>query len=149
MPELRITRRNYTDTETTGVVKGTVGPLTVFSALTLERGWHNNEHGVSCVLPGIYFARWYTSPKNGKVVLLLTNVPGRDAVEVHSASFFTDLRGCVAVGYKLAGDINADGSLDLTESRDAMDDLREALGGYAMVKVIIEGDGREVVKQAA
>ncbi len=70
-----------------------------------ELPWRDNQNGISCIPAGTYLCKWITSPKHGKCYQI-TEVPGRDMIEVHSANFMGDiahqwtsqLLGCVALG---------------------------------------------------
>ena len=47
------------------------------------------------------------------------NVKGRSGIRYHSASYYYQLQGCIALGTKLQ-DIDGDGKLDLINSRNAI-----------------------------
>ena len=66
-------------------------------ALTLERPWRNNEHGVSCILPGNYVCKRINSPKFGNTFQVM-NVSGRDMIELHKGTFEHDTHGCIIIG---------------------------------------------------
>lgn len=54
-----------------------------------------------CIPAGTYNWRKFNSPHNGPC-LLLEDVPGRSMIEVHSANFMLQLRGCIAPGREFA-----------------------------------------------
>lgn len=72
---------------------------------SLELPWRDNQHGISCIPPGTYRCAWVQSPKHGECYLV-TDVPGRQAIEIHSANYAGDtakgyvsqLLGCIALG---------------------------------------------------
>ena len=47
---------------------------------------------------GTYRAQIYNSPKFGRKVILLSNVPGFDAIEIHVGNKVSDTNGCILVG---------------------------------------------------
>ena len=53
---------------------------------------------------GTYRARIYDSPKFGRKVILLSNVPGFDAIEIHVGNIVGHTKGCVLVGSSRHGD---------------------------------------------
>jgi len=66
--------------------------------VTLELPWLNNQHNISCIPEGIYTAVRYMSPKRGYEVFELTNVPDRDAIEIHVGNYPKDTDGCILLG---------------------------------------------------
>lgn len=113
---------------TFGNEKETLGSLTVtgptgvlFVCKTLELGDHNNASGVSCILAGKYTCKYTRSNSfslaQGHDVYTyeIVGVPNRAGIRIHSANFFTQLRGCISFGDAFK-DINADGQLDVVHS---------------------------------
>lgn len=47
---------------------------------------------------GVYTLTKYESPKFGREVFLINNVPGHDAVEMHVGNTVKDTAGCILVG---------------------------------------------------
>jgi hypothetical protein len=92
---------------------------------TLELAWKNNNRKVSCIPKGKYKVRKRTSAKYGEHFHIL-NVPNRDMILIHFSNFHSDLLGCIAPGKGLK-DINKDGRLDVTGSRQAMKELLSTL----------------------
>lgn len=83
--------------------KGTLGRILYRNmqiCCTLELPWKGNQHDISCIPEGKYKCISYTSPKNGREVWMLQNVPGRSNIEIHNGSFLTDTEGCIIVGDK-------------------------------------------------
>ena len=106
----------------------TLGRLFVFDGLdiafeccTLELPFKANLRNVSCIPPGEYKTTPRSSEKY-KQHYLVENVMLRDYILIHPANYYTQLRGCIAVGYDFY-DINADGEHDLTHSRRTMKHL--------------------------
>lgn len=75
---------------------------------------------------GRYPVTKYQSPKFGFTVLLLHDVPGREAIEIHAGNFFTDSTGCILPGEKHT-DINKDGYIDVTFSKATLGKLIDLL----------------------
>ena len=100
--------------------QGTFGRLTFDGqrVSTLELPWRDNLPQRSCIPVGRYLCRLVQSPKFGRVYMV-TDVPGRSAVLIHSANvagdvdlgYTTQLHGCIAP-HMLAGVMrNASGVL--------------------------------------
>ena len=47
---------------------------------------------------GQYKASIYLSPRFGREVILLHNVPNRPYIEIHAGNYATDTEGCILVG---------------------------------------------------
>jgi hypothetical protein len=101
---------------------------------TLELAWKNNERQISCIPKGTYKVRKRTSAKYGEHFHIL-NVPNRDMILLHHANFHNQLLGCIAPGKGLS-DINKDGRLDVTSSRQAMKELLAALPNNFELEII-------------
>lgn len=91
---------------------------------TLELDWQNNEKQQSCIPIGTYKVIPRNSKKYGKH-FHVTNVPNRDMILFHAGNYHTHILGCILVGLKHS-DVNKDGYLDVTQSKDAMKILLEA-----------------------
>ena len=92
---------------------------------TGELPWHDNAHGISCILPGTYKCTWFNSPKHGWGYLV-NDVPDRNLCEIHPANFMADksiptkqsqLLGCIALG-KSVGKL--EGQTALLQSKQAI-----------------------------
>lgn len=95
--EWNLTRFARSARWTLGVLKIPDCPL----LFTLELPWKNNEKNVSCIPPGSYDVELTYSSKFVEVLPLLTNVPQRDSIRIHSGNFITDTEGCILVGTQL------------------------------------------------
>lgn len=104
--------------------KQTLGNLLVINAgidaifSTLEPSWQHNKQRLSCIPWGRYTIRKRTSLKFGQH-FHVQDVQGRDWILMHKGNFRDDSTGCILIGHNHA-DINGDGSLDVTRSKDAM-----------------------------
>jgi len=96
-----------------------------FEVRTLELPDKENKRRISCIPCGEYevIKRW--SEKYGDHFHIL-GVPGRDYILIHSANFYSQLLGCVAVGFSHT-DIDGDGYRDVTNSKSALKKLNEHL----------------------
>jgi len=108
----------------------------IFSALSLERGWRNNENRVSCVPLGNYTTVLEYSNRFEMDLWELKNVPNRSECKFHSANYWYQLNGCIALGRTLV-DINNDDYQDVTSSKSTMKDFHKALKGETQVDLII------------
>jgi len=121
--------------------KETLGKITihdnleeVYTCKSLELSWKENKRSISCIPMGIYRAVIRFSVKHGEH-FILKDVEDREYVLIHSANYHYQLRGCISVGKSYA-DINKDGELDVTSSRDTMDDLLEILPDSFYITII-------------
>lgn len=93
----------------------------IFKCNTLELPWKNNEPQISCIPDGIYLCKWTRSNRLSKVsghdvyTYEIMNVPGRAGIRIHSANYFFQLLGCIALGDSLK-DLNMDQQLDVVHS---------------------------------
>jgi len=109
----------------------TLGRMQVFSGLdviyegaTLELPFKANIQNISCIPTGVYRAIPRTSEKHGKHYII-EDVLGRKLILIHPANFYTELRGCIAIGGDFY-DINCDGEFDITNSRRSIRHLLAA-----------------------
>jgi hypothetical protein len=109
----------------------------IFTAVSLERGWRDNASNVSCVPLGQYPCVLEYSPRFKKDLWELKNVPNRSECKFHSANYWFQLNGCIALGSSLA-DINKDGYNDVANSGNTMKKFHEALKGLTKVDLVIK-----------
>ena len=93
----------------------------IYEFCTIERPWKDNLHNISCIPVGEYTAEKYNSPSHG-LCFLLKDVPYRDSIEIHSANFYHQLKGCIAPG-RFHSDIDFDGQMDVVFSKATMNEL--------------------------
>ena len=108
----------------------------LFSGMSLERGWRNNENRISCVPLGTYTSVLEWSNRFKTDLWEIKNVPARSECKFHSANYWYQLNGCIALGRSLA-DINKDGYQDVTSSKSTMKAFHKALEGETKVDLII------------
>lgn len=100
----------------------------LFTSQSLERGWLNNVRNISCIPTGIYKLRLEWSPKFQKDLWEIYDVPNRRECKFHAANFSRQLNGCIALGQDRI-DIDNDGLIDITNSRNTMKKFHKALEG--------------------
>lgn len=105
----------------------TVGVLNYngFRCLTLELPWKGNKSSISCIPPGLYQCAKITSQSLGECISI-HNVVDRSYVRIHSGNYTSQILGCVLVGDSLK-DINRDGILDVTNSKNTLSKLMAVL----------------------
>lgn len=113
----------------------TVGRLQCgdFHCLTLELPWLDNQRNISCIPAGAYTARFYDSPKHGRVILL-DNVPGRSMIEIHAGNYTRQIEGCILVGDSLKY-LDSDDILDVSNSRNTLSKLMMLLPDQFTVEI--------------
>lgn len=107
--------------------QGTFGKLIYedFSCHTLELPWRDNQRNISCIPSGDYKCVIKISPKFGKVYLL-TGVPQRNNVLIHSGNYAGD----VSLGYKT----NVQGCILLGTVRGALQSQLAVLNSRIAVR---------------
>ena len=122
--KILIERTSYGD-------KQTIGKLYLLDNLNqiLEEFWSlelpnkNNKKRVSCIPEGKYSGVKHNSPKHGESIWI-QDVPNRSEILIHKGNYYTDILGCILIGSDLA-DINKDGLLDVTNSKNSVRRLME------------------------
>lgn len=115
----------------------TVGKLEyrTFTCNTLERGYKENKQNISAIPKGEYRCKWTFSPKFMKYTYEVQGVPNRSGIRIHSASFWSDLLGCIALGKGYAN-LNTDGKPDLLNSRATVKSFEDLMGRKEFLLVI-------------
>jgi hypothetical protein len=110
----------------------------LFSCLSLERGWMDNQFRISCLPNGIYPLKFEYSPAFGRKLWEIKNTEPRTECKFHPASFWKDLNGCISLGliYK---PIDNDGYLDLSYSAFAINRFHSVLKQFDEVELKIHG----------
>jgi len=138
-PIVEIYRRHQNTTQTMGTCTILMeNDVPTFASLSLEPGWNNNEVSKSCVPIGIYELVWEHSPKYKRMLWEIKGVPGRSEAKFHPLNYYYDSEGCVGLGVRPI-DMNKDGHLDITSSRDTIEDFHAALKGHTKALLIIKG----------
>jgi hypothetical protein len=132
-----IKRHNQDKNQTTGVCMVFGEDKILFSSMSLERGWRNNEKRVSCIPKGEYKCVLEWSNRFKSDLWEIKGVENRSECKFHSANYWYQLNGCIALGQKLK-DINKDGYRDVTNSRNTMKQFHSALKGHTEATLIVE-----------
>ena len=113
-----LTRLNSDDSQTIGHLNIYNEKKVVVNFSTLELAHKRNERSVSRIPSGRYECVMRSSEKYGNHVHLL-GVPNRTFILIHSGNFHQHTKGCILIGDGLV-DINNDGKLDVTNSKNSM-----------------------------
>ena len=113
----------------------TVGVLTYkdFKCFTLELPWLDNQKNISCIPAGTYAGSLHDSPANGDVIAI-SNVKGRTHIQIHSANYTGQLKGCVAAGDSIKF-LNKDTTPDVTNSVRTLGKLLRVLPDRFTVEI--------------
>ena len=122
--------------QTLGVCSILNGKMPIFSSISLERGWRNNEPKVSCIPEGIYNVVLEHSPAFKKLLWEIKGVDNRTECKFHSANYWLQLNGCIALG-DAVGLLNADKYYDILNSRRTLEKFEKALLGLTECKLIV------------
>ena len=126
-----------TATRRGSTANGTPGRLVTeggFECDTLELPWHNNERGISCILPDTYAASLWFSPHMNRTVVRLEDKHGRADCLIHAGNFagddFTQVHGCTEVGHGYGQIERPDGKMQfgILSSRQALEVLINQIG---------------------
>lgn len=107
----------------------------IISFTSLELPWKDNQQDISCIPKGVYNIITTYSPKYKRNMWLVRDVEGRSGVRIHSANYFYDIEGCIALGAEFK-DLNQDNELDITESRKSVKQAETDLGEAFTLTII-------------
>lgn len=130
MKQVIVTRISDDGKETLGSLSFKQDNGSIFLCKTLELPWKNNASKISCIPAGSYTCVYSKSPhfslkaEHDVFTYEITNVVNRAGI--HSANFFSDLLGCIALG-SVYSDINGDGVLDIIDSRNTIKAFEQQL----------------------
>ncbi len=107
--------------------KQQLGDLTFgnFKCKTMELSWRNNQRNISNIPKGKHLMKWTFSPRFGRFTYEIF-VAGRNGIRIHSASWYSQLNGCIALGTHY-GDLNRDNHADILNSRITVKKFEELL----------------------
>ncbi len=100
---------------------------------TMEKAWHQNKKGISCVPAGLYDLIYRVSPKSGptfylsnpKLSVTLDDERVRTYIQLDAANIQSQLDGCIAVGEDFG---HYKGEQSVTDSEDTKAMLMTMLG---------------------
>lgn len=120
---MKLIRDDQNDARTLGTLQDDDGTLW---CQTLELPWRENQHGVSCIPPGMYEAVRFQSPHIGYELFQLQNVPGRAGIDIHIGNTVDATQGCILLGTHRG---TLDGRDAVLESHAAFDAFMQRLQG--------------------
>jgi hypothetical protein len=106
----------------------------IFVCKTLELPWKNNEQQVSSIGVGSFLCKYTKSTRLSMLARTdvytyeLVDVPGRTGIRIHSANYFFQLKGCIALG-AAHKDINLDTHLDVVHSGTTVSNFNAIMKG--------------------
>lgn len=133
---IEIFRYEFEKTQTLGECAITEKGKDLFLSKSLERADDNNKPRVSCVPSGVYRCVLEYSPRFKKDLWEIKGVENRSECKFHSANYWHQLNGCIALGENLT-DIDGDGFRDVTNSKNTMKKFHKVLEGLTEIELII------------
>ena len=112
-----------------------------FTCVTLERPWLNNQNEISSIPTGTYICSYTRSNRLSTLkgedffTYEVLNVPSRGGIRIHSANYWHDLKGCIALGISKV-DIDKDGELDITGSRATITEFETFMNKENFILII-------------
>lgn len=125
--KLQIIRLQSDDKQTLGQGYVFDGLEKVYEFKTLELPWKDNQRDISCIRKGTYKVEKRISPTHGWCFHLL-NVRSRSHILIHKGCFYKNTLGCILSGKGFI-DMNADGYMDVTNTKDTLDLLLDLMPG--------------------
>lgn len=142
-PEIRIHRHDQDENQSSGVLSVFQDCFPLFSSVSLERGWKNNESNVSCIPIGDYEVVLEWSPRFEMDLWEIKGVPNRSECKFHASNYWKQLNGCVAPGQRFAK-INKDNYRDVTNSKNTLGAFMASLKPHK--KAILRITGEPLIK---
>jgi len=133
---IEIFRLEYETKQTLGECAITHNGKSLFESKSLERTDDGNKRMISCVPSGTYTCVLEYSARFDCDLWEIKGVPNRSECKFHSANYWHQLNGCIALGDKLL-DINKDGFRDILNSKNTMKKFHKALEGLTQIQLII------------
>lgn len=93
---MKLWRFKYYPTHTLGLLN-----YEGYTFFTIERPWLDNTPYVSCISEGKFKMVRVDSPKFGREMWEISEVPNRTHILIHVANFVDDIVGCVGLGDSL------------------------------------------------
>ena len=138
MKRLILTRIQYEETQTRGILLVLNDNEIVFDCKTLELPYRDNQRGISCVPAGVYNIQKEYSPKFERDLYELKDVPSRSEIKIHQGNFSSALEGCILVGQRFT-DIDHNGIADVTRSVHTLVRLHNILSDTDDTTITIYG----------
>ena len=133
---IEVFRMEYEEKQVLGQCAITEKGKSIFEAKSLERADNKNQQNISCIPQGEYLCVLEYSNKFDCDLWEIKDVPNRSECKFHSANYWHDLNGCIALGTSYA-DIDNDGFRDVLNSRNTMSEFHKVLSGLKEVQLIV------------
>jgi hypothetical protein len=133
---IEIFRLEYEEKQVLGDCVITEGDQELFSSKSLERADNNNQRMISCIPEGEYKCVLEYSARFKTDLWEIKGVPGRSECKFHSANYWYQINGCIALGDGLL-DIDNDGFRDVLNSKNTMKKFHKVLEGLTEIQLII------------
>jgi hypothetical protein len=134
--KIEIFRLEYEDKQVLGDCAITESGKDIFLAKSLERADNNNQRNISCIPQGEYLCVLEYSNRFDCDLWEIKGVPNRSECKFHSANYWHDLNGCIALGTKYL-DIDNDGFRDVLSSKNTMKKFHKILEGLTEIQLIV------------
>lgn len=132
MKTVIITRTDYTDKSTSGVLSFTKDDGYAWECRTLELPDKGNKQKISCIPKGEYVCKYTMSPSFKKFTYEVLDVIDRAGIRIHSGNFTRQILGCILLGQKLL-DIDKDNIIDITESRKTVEEFENVMNQQSFI----------------
>ena len=133
---IELFRLEYEEKQTLGECAITENGKDLFLTKSLERADNNNQRNSSCIPSGKYLCVLEYSNRFNCDLWEIKGVPNRSECKFHSANYWHDLNGCIALGTKYL-DINNDGFRDVLNSKNTMKKFHKVLEGLKEIQLIV------------
>jgi len=134
--KIEIFRYEYEEKQVLGECAITQDGVDLFLSKSLERADNDNQRNISCIPIGEYRCVLEYSAKFDCDLWEIKGVSNRSECKFHSANYWYQLNGCIALGSELL-DINKDGFRDVTNSKNTMEEFHYILEGLTEIQLII------------
>lgn len=104
----------------------------------LELPDRDNASNVSCIPEGCYSYRVAHSPRAGRPVIWIDNVPGRTNIQLHPGNYTRQIEGCGLPGFSVV-DLDGDGTPDVSRSGDALNFMLEKIPETGTISFVNAG----------
>jgi len=135
--KIELFRYEYEENQTLGECFITENYKDLFSSKSLERADNDNQRMISCIPAGEYLCVLEYSNRFDTELWEIKGVPNRSECKFHSANFWHEINGCIALGDSYA-DINNDGFRDVLNSGNTMKEFHKILEGLKEIQLIIK-----------
>ena len=133
---IELFRLEYEEKQTLGECAITENGKDLFLAKSLERADNKNQINISCIPSGEYLCVLEHSNRFNCDLWEIKGVPNRSECKFHSANYWHDLNGCIALGAKYL-DIDNDGFRDVLNSKNTMKKFHKVLEGLTEIQLIV------------